>query len=126
MNPSDDIASPITRHVRDAAESIRWANHASYADQPEVTDLYDTVGQLSVLLTRLPPLVAHLHRLVNRADASCYDTDCATPTAEILNSTQAALDEAFGKTTTAGNALDDACNALSHLRIHDPDTTNHE
>lgn len=115
--------APITAHLRNAAESIRCANHASYGDRREITDLYETIGELSALLNRLPQLIAHLYRLVNRADASLYDTDSATPTTEILNSTQAALDEAFGKITTAGNAMDDACNAISHLRVHDPDTS---
>ena len=122
-NTEYDLPHPITTHLRNAAEHIRSANHASHDDRREVTDLYGTVGALSALLHRLPPLVAHLHRLVDRGDANLYETDCGSPAAEILNSAELAVDEAFSKLTTASNAIDDAWNAIGHLRVHDPDTT---
>ena len=122
-NTGPDPTHLITIHLRSAAEHIRLANHASDNDRREVTDLYDTLGALSALLNRLPPLVAHLHRLVDRADATSYETDCDSPATDTLNSAELAVDEAFSKLTTASNAIDDACSALGHLRIHDPSTT---
>ena len=93
-------AHPITTHLHNAAEEIRSANHTTYGDHREVTDLYDTFGALSALLSRLPQLMAHLHRILDRADANLYDTDCGSP-AEMLNTAQLATDEAFSKITTA-------------------------
>jgi hypothetical protein len=116
---NDHNVHPITTHLRDAAEHIRSANHITHGDRREVTDLYDTFSALSALLNRLSPLVARLHRILDRADASLYETDCGSPAAEILNTAQLATDEAFGKVTTAGNAIDDAWSAIGHLRIHD-------
>ena len=116
------MVHPITTHLRDAAEAIRLANHASYGDQREVTELYDTYGALSALLTRVPQLVAHLHNLLDRANSQLYETDCGRPPAETLNSAQLATDEAFGKITTAGNAINDAWTEIGRLRIHDRDT----
>lgn len=58
-NTGHDLPHPITTHLRNAAEHIQSANHASDGDLREVTNLYDTVGALSALLHRLPPLVAH-------------------------------------------------------------------
>jgi hypothetical protein len=120
--PHDPSAHPITTHLQKAAEHIQSANHATHGDRREVTDLYDTFGALSALLSRLPPLIAHLHRALDRADARIYETDCGSPAAELLNTAQLATDEAFSKITTASQAITDACNALGHLRIHDTDT----
>src|SRR5947209_17789452 len=122
MDDRPSLIHPNTTHLRDAAEQIRLANHASYRDRREITELYDTFGALSTLLTRLPQLVAHLHKLLDRAHPHLYDTDCGRPAAETLNSTQLATDEAFAKLTTAGNAINDAWTDIGHLRIHDPDT----
>ena len=113
---------PITTHLSNAIEHLRLANHASHGDRREVTDLYDTVGALSALVKRLPELVAHLHRVLDRADSGLYDTDSGRPAAETLNIAQFATDEAFSKITIAGNALDDACSAIGQLRIHDTGT----
>lgn len=121
-NTGHDLPHPITAHLRNAAEHIRSANHASNNDRREATDLYDTLGALSALLNRLPPLIAHLHRLVDRADATSYETDCDSPAAETLNSAELAVDEAFSKLTMASNAIDDAWSAIGHLHIHDPNT----
>lgn len=123
-NTGHDAPHPITNHLRDAAEHIRLANHATHGDYREVTDLYDTFGALSAVLKRLPQLVAHLHRILDRTDAGLYETDNGSPAAETLNSAELATDEAFSKITTASNAIDDAWSAIGHLRIHDPDTTN--
>ncbi|MFZ0117971.1 MAG: hypothetical protein WBR33_10130 [Pseudonocardiaceae bacterium] len=117
-----DTPHPITTHLRNAADNIRSANHATHGDRREVTELYDTFGALSALLNRLPQLVAHLHRILDRADASLYDTDCDSPPAETLNNAELATDEAFSKITTASNAIDDAWTAIGRLRIHDTDT----
>jgi hypothetical protein len=115
-------AHSITTHLYNAAEHIRSANHITHSDRREATDLYDTFGALSALLNRLPPLVAHLHRILDRADASLYETDCGSPAAEMLNTAQLATDEAFSKITTASQAIADAWSALGHLRIHDTGT----
>jgi hypothetical protein len=120
--PHDPSAHPITSHLHDAAEHIQSANHATDGDGREVTDLYDTFSALSALLSRLPQLIAHLHRIVDRADGTVYETDCGSPAAEMLNTAQLATDEAFSKITTASQAIADACSALGHLRIHDTGT----
>jgi hypothetical protein len=120
--PHEHSAHPITTHLHHAAEHTASANHATDGDGREVTDLYDTFGALSALLSRLPPLIAHLHRALDRADANLYETDCGSPAAELLNSAQLATDEAFSKITTASEAIADACSALGHLRIHDTGT----
>jgi hypothetical protein len=120
--PNHHNAHPITTHLDDAAEHIESANHATHGDSREVTDLYDTFGALSTLLSRLPPLIAHLHRILDRADARVYETDCGDPAVELVNSAQLATDEAFSKMTTASDAIADACSAISHLRIHDTGT----
>jgi hypothetical protein len=114
-----DAPHPITTHLRNAAERIRSANHATHRDGREVTELYDTFGALSTLVNRLPQLLAHLHRILDRADASLYDTDCGHPAAETLNRAELATDEAFSKITTASNAIDDAWSAIGALHIHD-------
>lgn len=67
--PHDPSAHAITTHLHHAAEHIEAANHATYGDNREITDLYETFGALSALLSRLPQLVAHLHRILDRADA---------------------------------------------------------
>jgi hypothetical protein len=120
--PDDPSAHPITTHLHHAAQHVQSANHTSHADRREVTDVYDTFGALSALLSRLPPLIAHLHRALDRADARIYETDCGSPAAELLNTAQLATDEAFSKITTASEAITDACSALGHLRIHDTGT----
>jgi hypothetical protein len=120
--PRDPSAHPITTHLHDAAEHMQSANHASHGDNREVTDLYDTFGALSVLLSRLPQLLAHLHRIVDRADARVYETDCGSPAAEMLNTAQLATDEAFSKITTASEAITDAWGAIGRLRIQDTGT----
>jgi hypothetical protein len=120
--PHEHSAHPITTHLHNAAEHIQSANHASHGDGREVTDLYDTFGALSALLSRLPQLIAHLHRIVDRADARVYETDCGNPAAEMLNTAQLATDEAFSKITTASDAIADAWSALGRLRIHDTGT----
>lgn len=61
-------ADAITIHLHNAAEHIESANHASHGDGREVTDLYDTFGALSALLSRLPQLIAHLHRILDPAE----------------------------------------------------------
>jgi hypothetical protein len=118
-NPSVHL---ITIHLHHAAEHIGSANQATHGDGREVTDLYDTFGALSALLSRLPPLIAHLHRALDRADARIYETDCGSPAAEMLNTAQLATDEAFSKITTAGQAIADACSAIGDLRIYDTGT----
>jgi hypothetical protein len=120
--PHEHSAHPITTHLHNAAEHMQSANHASHGDGREVTDLYDTFGALSTLLSRLPQLIAHLHHIVDRADANLYETDCDSPAVEMLNTAQLATDEAFSKITTASQAISDACSALGHLRIHDTGT----
>ena len=70
---------PITSHLRHATEHLRSANHATYTDHREVTDLYDTSGRLTALLDRLPQLLAHLSRRIVRADAAVYTTDHDSP-----------------------------------------------
>jgi hypothetical protein len=117
--PHEHSAHPITTHLHTAAEHIQSANHATDGDGREVTDLYDTFGALSALLSRLPPLIAHLHRALDRADARIYDTDCDSQAAETLNTAQLATDEAFSKITTASEAIADAWGAIGRLRIHD-------
>ncbi len=112
-------ADAITIHLHNAAEHIESANHASHGDGREATELFDTFGALSALLSRLPPLIAHLHRILDRADASVYETDCGNPATELLNTAQLATDEAFSKITTASAAIADAWRALGRLRIHD-------
>ena len=121
-NIHDGGTHSITTHLRNAADHIEQANHASHGDRREVLDLYDTFGALSALVNRLPELLAHLHRLLERADARLYDTDCGDPAAEVLNSAQLAIDEVFSKITTTGNAVNDAWSALGHLRVHDTGT----
>lgn len=120
--PHDPSVHSITIHLHHAAEHIESANHASHGDGREVTDLYDTFGALSALLSRLPQLIAHLHRILDRADARIYETDCGNPAAETLNTAQLATDEAFSKITTASQAITDACSAIGRLRIHDTGT----
>ena len=120
--PHGPSAHPITTHLHHAAEHIQSANRATPGDNREVTDLYDTVGALSALLSRLPPLIAHLHRILDRADANLYETDCGNPALELLNTGQLATDEAFSKITTASEAIADAWSALGRLRIHDTGT----
>ena len=120
--PHNPSAHSITTHLHHAAEHIESANHASHGDNREVTELYDTFGALSALLSRLPPLIAHLHRILDRADANLYETDCGNPALELLNTAQLATDEAFSKITTASQAITDACSAIGRLGIHDTGT----
>jgi hypothetical protein len=49
--PRGHSVHPITTYLHDAAEDIQSANHASHGDGREVTDLYDTFGALSALLS---------------------------------------------------------------------------
>ncbi len=116
-------AHAITTHLRNAADHIQSVNDASHGDRREVTELYDTFGALSALVNRLPQLVAHLHRILDRADASLYETDCGNPATETLNSAELATDDAFSKLSIAGNAINDAWTAIGHLRIHDTTIT---
>ena len=95
--PHEHSPHPITTHLHHAAEHIQSANHASHGDDREVTELYDTFGALSALLSRLPSLIAHLHRILDRVDASVYETDCGDPAAELLNTAELATDEPFSK-----------------------------
>ncbi len=120
--PHDPGAHAITTHLHHAAEHIESANHATHGDGREATDLYDTFGALSALLSRLPPLIAHLHRILDWADARVYETNCGNPALELLNTAQLATDEAFSKITTASQAITDACSAIGCLRIHDTGT----
>jgi hypothetical protein len=120
--PHEHSAHPITTHLQNAAEHMKSANHATHGDGREVTDLYGTFGALSVLLSRLPQLIAHLHRALDQADARIYETDCGSPAAELLNTAQLATDEAFSKITTASEAIADACSVIGRLRIHDTGT----
>jgi hypothetical protein len=120
--PHDPSAHPITTHLHHAAQHMQSANHATHGDRREVTDVYDTFGALSALLSRLPQLIAHLHRALDRADANLYETDCGSPAVELLNTAQLATDEAFSKITTASEAIADAWGAIGRLRIHDTGT----
>jgi hypothetical protein len=120
--PHGHNAHPITTHLHTAAEHIQSANHATDGDGREVINLYDTFGALSALLSRLPPLIAHLHRALDRADARIYETDCDSPAAELLNTAQLATEEAFSKITTASEAIANAWSAIGRLRIHDTGT----
>jgi hypothetical protein len=118
----DHSAHAITTHLHHAAEHIQSANHATPGDNREVTDLYDTFGALNLLLSRLPQLIAHLHRILDRADANLYKTDCGNPALELLNTAELATDEALSKITTASEAIADAWSAIGRLRIHDTGT----
>ena len=118
----DDSTHPITTHLRNAAEHIRLANHASHDNRRELTDLCDTFSVLSTLLYRLHDFIRHLHRIVDRADASFYETYDGRPAAETLDRVGRATDEAFSKINIASNTIRDAVSDIGQLRIHDTGT----
>ncbi|MGH3774531.1 MAG: hypothetical protein ACRDRR_02150 [Pseudonocardiaceae bacterium] len=124
MTISDDDTGthPITRNLRDAAEHLRLANHATYGDRREVTELYDTFGALSSLLDRFPQLLRHLWQVLNRADATLYTTDNGTPAQETLNSAELSLADAMVHTENLRSVIPGAWSDIGHVRTHDTGT----
>ena len=121
MASDDTQTHPITAHLRHATEDLRSANHATYHDYREVLDLYDTLGALTTLLDRFPQLLAHLSRLIGRADATLYTTDDNTPAPDTLNIAELAITDAIRTLADAARAAGTAWSAIGHLRIHDTD-----
>lgn len=124
MADMDNSIHPITTHVRHAAEHLRQANHATFSDRREVTELYDTLGALDSAIRRLPQLIEHLRRIVAHADAGFYrHDDESAHAADTLNLAQQALSTALTAAGQLKQALGDAWCDIGHLRLHDPDAT---
>jgi len=82
----NDVSQPagVSKHVEVAADALRAAIHSVYDDPApgdRVGELYRTVGDLSLVVDRLPQLVNHLARRVERlADVDGLHTDPTTET----------------------------------------------
>jgi hypothetical protein len=122
MARDDTPVHPITSHLQSATEHLRSANHATYTDYREVTDLYDTLGALTALLDRLPQLLAHLSRRIVRVDAAVYTTDHDSPAEDTLNIAELAITDATRTLTSTATDIKAAWTAIGHLRIHDTGT----
>lgn len=112
MNATD--TNPITTHLREAAEQIRAANHATFTDRREVTDLYHTLGALCTLLERLPQLVAHLRNVCN-ADPATYYHDQRGDVTQILRIAYDRLHDLHTNITALTADAYQAFNVISHL-----------
>lgn len=81
----NNVSQPtaVAGHVEAPAEALRAAIHTAYDDPgfeaSLVADLYRTMGDLTLITDRLPELIRHLARRVERlADVDGLDTDDST------------------------------------------------
>lgn len=105
----------VAEHVDQAAEQLRVANHAIRGplDGPAA---YEVVGNLAVLIGRMPQVLDHLRRSLRRADRDQhYDDRPGVPVGHTVGSAIDHLDEMRGLV----DHLDDECQAthndLGHL-----------
>jgi hypothetical protein len=117
---SANTTHPITTLIDQAAENIRLANHASFGDTREVTELYDTLGSLTRLLKRLPQLLDHCRLIVRDADAGSYlDTSDDSGADYLLHLTEACLTEVSTEVTEAVELISSAWSQIGRLRPRD-------
>jgi hypothetical protein len=113
---------PITTLIDQAADNIRLANHASFGDTREVTELYDTVGALAALLNRLPHLLAQFQLIIRDADARSYiDASGESDADHLLFLTEGLLAEATASITEASGFINGAWSHIGRLRPRDTD-----
>ncbi|GAA4875676.1 hypothetical protein [Actinomycetospora straminea] len=108
MNPA------LTRHIDQASESVRAANHAALGP---VTgpDAYAVVGGLAELVHRLPQLLDYLGRGLRRAEPAQHYDDRGADPAGALCRAHGHLAEARGLVDDLAGHLDHAHNQLGHL-----------
>ena len=83
----------VAEHVDHAAERLRSANHAAHGAL-DISASYAVVGNLSLLIARLPFLLDQLRRSVRRADpGEHYDDRPDVPVARTLVAALDRLDD---------------------------------
>ncbi len=115
MNNTDTGTHPITTHVRDAAEQIRLANHATHTDHRNVTEIYDTITALHTLFERLPHLLGHLLAIVAGAEPGTHYHDTGGNVTDALQWAEAHLADAITTVGAVCNHLATAASHISHL-----------
>lgn len=114
-NPAGHGAHPITAHLREAAEHLRLANHATHHDRRNAAELYDTLGELSELLGRLPQLVAHLAGIIDRAEPADFYDDRRENVAHTLRRAVIECDEVRFLLGRCRDHSAEAFSAIGHL-----------
>lgn len=118
------MSGPVTA-AEQAADSVRVVNRLTLlAPSPgmpgweDVGDVYRVLGELRVLVDRLPQACSQLARHLERAIAgSAYKVDVMTdePAELVIASAVLALDEAQRCAGQAGEHLNVALSAVAHL-----------
>ena len=116
---------PVTARgaAEQAAEATRTLNHLTLAPPAERTpgwedlaDVYAIVGQLRLLVERLPQALDQLARALEDA-AVVYGTDDGTDPTEVALTASIELFAGRGPATELNRSLQQAHNALSHLYV---------
>lgn len=108
---------PITTHVRETAEQIRLANHATYGDRATANELYDTLGALVALADRLPQLLEHLAEVVRDSIPDHYYHDYGEDVQAALQTTSDRLDHARYVIPDLRWHLNQAFSAIGHVGV---------
>jgi hypothetical protein len=111
---------PVVKHLREAVEHIRLANHALGDDCREVTTIADLLTICYALLEELSHQFKHLWHIINRADATFYATERGGSAEETLNSAEFAISEALEALMVTHGAVRDTGTMITRLRIHGP------
>ncbi|MQA14169.1 MAG: hypothetical protein GEV09_08345 [Pseudonocardiaceae bacterium] len=122
MTTTENGTHPIIIRVRQAADDIRLANHATYGNRCEVIDLYELLGSLTELLQRLPQLIAYLRDVLDDADSQFYEHDRGDSSDDTLNLADFCLIDALSSLALAHGALSQAWTEIGHLRPRDIDS----
>ncbi len=126
MNPQGPLGPhPITTHVREAAEQIRLANHATYGDRRTANELYDTLAALVALVDRLPQLLEHLAEVVRGSIPDHYYHDHGENVQDTLQTAFDRLDHARYVVPDLRWHLNQAFSAIGHVGIRGRDAKNH-
>jgi hypothetical protein len=120
MTTCGNHSCPVVKHLREAVERIRLANHALGNDCREVTTIADVFTVCQALVDELSHQVKHLWQVINRADATFYTTERGDSAEETLNSAEFAISEALDALMVTHRAARDTCTMITRLRIHGP------
>ena len=105
----------LADHLTDAAEHVRAANHAALSGRLDAPEAYNVAGALDELVGRLPQLVAHLARVLDRAPrVGLFDDRGRDPEIALADAGHA-LAAALGSLDALGVHVRTAHNALGHL-----------
>lgn len=110
------------RHAEAAAEAIRDLNLATLnATIVESADVYDALGALSTLVSRLPQALRQLESAVaHRAHVGELRVDVTAPgLIEIANTIKQATADAIGFLDEAAAAIDGVHQSASHIWFDD-------